>query len=126
MLSSREIFDHRGRRYFILQTIEADELSGDGGLFAFARTDVNINVNNLFQMEFALCGRMPGLLYVNGWPAAPGILYMPTKAEDGYWYGFFFDKLEYNERELRPGSVVPVRTIVAMVAKCFPLPDIAL
>lgn len=66
---------------------------------------------------------MPGLLYVMGWPALPGVLYMPTKAEDGYWYGFFFDKLEYNERELRPGEVVLVRTIVAMVAKCTLSPE---
>ena len=59
------------------------------------------------------------LLYLNKWPALPWVLYEPTKLQDGYWYGFYFEKLEYAEKELRPGNVVPVRTMVAKVAKCL-------
>lgn len=122
-MSLSEIFDYRGRRYEIIKSVEIKELKGDGGLFAFARTDVNITINDGYTMDFGMISKVPILLYINKWPALPEILYEPTKLNDGYWYGFYFEKLVYNEKELRPGSVVPVRTMVARVAKCIRLPD---
>lgn len=117
-MSLSEIHDWRGRRYEIINSAEVKELKGDGGILAFARTDVNITINNNYTMSFGIRGKFPGLLYVNAWPAVPWILYNPVELDDGYWYGFYFEKLEYTEKEIRPGEVVPVRTMVAKVAKC--------
>lgn len=122
-MSVSEIFDYRGRRYQLLKSVEIKEFTGDGGIFAFARTDVNITINNTYVLDFGLIAKTPILLYVNKWPALPGVLYEPVKLNDGYWYGFYFEKLKYAEKELRPGSVVPVRTMVAMIGKCQLLPD---
>jgi hypothetical protein len=114
-----QLYDYRGRAYTVIDSIEIPEFKGDGGLHAFARTDVNIKINDLYTMSFALTTKTPIFLYVNGWPALPEVLYNPVLLTDGYWYGFYFEKLVYNEKELRPGEVVPVRTMVARIARCL-------
>lgn len=111
------IFDEHGRKFEIVSEGKIQKLCGDGGLFALARTEVSITVNG-YTFDFALRVKMPALLYLNGRPAVPNVMYKTFQGDDGYWYGLYFSKLIYTDKKV---TLIPslVRTIETKVVKCL-------
>ena len=115
------LFDARGRKYEVYNTADVDALKEEGGLFSLSRTDVTITVNESFDLTFALHAKAPNWLYINGRPAVSKILYANVKSDNGFWYGFYFDEIEYQISEIL-GDPTPVRKVRGKVAKCLLVP----
>ncbi len=114
-----DIFDYLGRKYQIIAETEIPELKGDGGYMSFARTEVTININDTYTLEFALHVKPPALLYINGKPCTKNVLYLPTLFGDGYTYGVYFPEIVYNLKNNAKKEIIMIRTMNAKVAKCL-------
>lgn len=111
------IFDHLGQKFEIINETSVDQFEGEGGILAFNRTNVTITINGDYKIEFGIRVKPPCMLYLNGKPCVPLILYETTQFDDGYWYGFYFEKILYTSA-LQFGQEIPVRRLKAKVAKC--------
>jgi len=112
-----DIYDIFGKKYSIINEAMVKELSGDGGILSFSRTEVNITINDTYPMDFALHTKPPAFLYINGKPCLKNVLYMPVTLNDGYTYGIYFSELVYKLANMKD-ELSMVRTMTAKVAKC--------
>jgi len=121
-MSDNYIFDNMGHKYLMIQTSPVDCLTGDGGMFSLNRSDVSLDCGGT-TLSFALRVKNPHWLYINGIPCVEGIMYQTTYGTDGFYYGFYFERLNWS-RKIVNTDPIWIISAKGMIAKCIPIPAV--
>jgi len=113
------MFDILGKKYLVVSVAEIPELKGDGGILSFSRSEISVNINDTYTMEFALHVKPPAMLYLNGKPVTKNVLYVPVRLADWYTYGIIFTEISYKFANDKEGELMMIRSLNACVAKCI-------